>query len=142
MEQNLFPPSDNFIKELANRQGLAYTVGKQGLDRFYADNGKPIYPPNDGFVGNPKIETLTKNYIIDRYGRETGSFVAPKGTTYTERSLPKGSASKDYRVYKIKKDIELVLSGRTAAWFGESGGGWQYKLPDTISNLTDYLEEV
>lgn len=131
MEQNLFPPSDNFVKELANRQGFSYTVGKQGVDRFYYDDGRPIYPPNDGFVGKPKIETLIKNSIIvDRYGEDTGRFVAPKGTTYTERSLPKGSASKDYRVYKIKKDIELVLSGRTAAWFGEAGaaGSINYQI--------------
>mgnify|MGYP003590602093 CR=1 FL=1 len=143
MEQNLFPADDNFIKELAERNGMRYTVGKQGVDRFYSDDGWEIYPPNDGFIGKPKIETLTKNSIlIDRYGKETGSFVAPKGTTYTERALPKGSDSKEYHVYRVKQDIELVLSGQTAAWFGESGGGWQYKLPDRIANLRDYLEEV
>ena len=142
MEQNLFPPSDNFIKELANRQGLSYTVGKQGVDRFYADDGKPIYPPNDGFVGSPKIETLTKGSVIDRYGDANGSFVSPKGTKVGERALPIKSRNDAYRMYRIGKNVENVLSGRTAAWFDESGGGWQHKLPDKIFKLTEYLKEV
>lgn len=143
MEKNLFPADDNFIKELAERNSMIYTVGKQGVERFYSDDGRPIYPPNEGFIGKPKIETLTKNsIIIDRYGRETGSFVAPKGTSFGERALPKQSLEDKYYAYRVKQDIELVLSGRTAAWFGEVGGGWQHKLPDRILNLRDYLEEV
>ncbi|WP_367883037.1 glycohydrolase toxin TNT-related protein [Phascolarctobacterium faecium] len=35
-----------------------------------------------------------------------------------------------------------VLSGRTASWFSQPGGGWQYKLPGRIMNMADYLEEV
>ena len=32
-------------------------------------------------------------------------------------------------VFVIKKDIKDVLSGVAATWFGEPGGGTQYKLP-------------
>ena len=73
---------------------------------------------------------------------DTGRFVAIKGTSFGERALPKNSLNEEYFAYIVKQDIELVLSGRTAAWFGEVGGGWQYKLPDRILNLRDYLEEV
>ncbi len=45
------PLTDEFIKSIAENQGRAYTVGKIGEDRFYDDNGDPIYPLNNGAIG-------------------------------------------------------------------------------------------
>jgi hypothetical protein len=143
MEKNLFPPDDSFLGDIAKSQGLSYTLGKEGYARFLSDNGKALYPKNEGFLDVPAVETLKKGAIIvDRYGGSRGSFVSPAGTPVGERALPKETRTKEINAYKIKKDLPGVLSGRTAAWFEEPGGGWQYKLPGRVMDLTDYLEEV
>ena len=143
MERNLVPPSDSHLAAIAKSQGLSYTVGKQGYDRWFSDDNKPIYPMFDGFYGIFSTETLKAgSIIIDRYGKDTGNFVSPQGTAFGERSLPEKSKSDEYHIYRVKKDIPGVLSGRTAPWFGQPGGGWQYKFPGRIMNMTDYLEEV
>lgn len=143
MERNLIAPSDSHLAAIAKSQGLSYTVGKQGYDRWFSDDNKPIYPMFDGFYGIFSTETLKAgSIIIDRYGKDTGNFVSPQGTAFGERSLPEKSKSDEYHIYRVKKDIPGVLSGRTAPWFGQPGGGWQYKLPGRIMNMADYLEEV
>ena len=143
MERNLLPPTDSHLAAIAKSQGLSYTLGKRGAARWYSDDNKPIYPLYDGFYGSYGTETLKAgSVIVDRYGRDTGSFVSPQGTIFSERSLPPGSKNDEYHVYRVKKDITGVLSGRTAPWFGQTGGGWQYKLPNRIMELSDYLEEV
>lgn len=143
MSKNLFPPDDYFLKSIAESQGLRYTIGKQGYARFLSDSGRTLYPRNNGFSGGPVVETLKEGaLIVDRYGDSGGSFVSPRGTSIGERSLPIESRGDVYHVYRIKKDIEGVLSGRTGAWFEQPGGGWQYKLPNRIMDLSDYLEEV
>lgn len=144
-EKNLIPPTDKFIKSIADKYGVEYNIGKIGADRFYDENGDPIYPPNGGFVGTPKIVTLKAGTkLVDRYGRDSGSFVSPVNTPLEARALPKMDAAKlkEYHVYEIIKDVENVQAGITAPWFGEVGGGTQYKLPKAIKYLCDYLKEV
>ncbi|WP_293659609.1 TNT domain-containing protein [Phascolarctobacterium sp.] len=143
MSKNLFPPDDYFLKSIAESQGLRYTIGKQGYARFLSDSGRTLYPRNNGFSGTPITETLKKgSLIVDRYGGSRGSFVSPVGTPFAERALPKEAQNKSVHVYRINKDLPDVLSGRTAAWFEQPGGGWQYKLPGRVMDLTEYLEEV
>jgi hypothetical protein len=143
MRLNLLPPTDNFLAALAKERGLPYTLGKEGAERFYADNGKAILPPNRGFVGHPQEYVLAAGdyVIIDRYGPSTGKFVSPDGTEFSARSLPRMANKDDYHRYSVTKDLK-VLRGETAPWFGEKGGGVQYELPDGIQNLLDYLTEV
>ena len=77
LEKNLFPPTDTFIASIAQKYGMPYTKGKKGEDRFYSDDDEPIYPLNDGFIGEPKKITLKAGSIVlDRYGGEKGTFVA------------------------------------------------------------------
>ena len=143
MEKNLVPPTDEFIKTLADKQGLEYNLGKKGADRFYAENGSPIYPPNDGAIGNIKIITLRAgSQLVDRYGRTTGNFVSHQGTPQEQRSLSQDAKKQKVRVYRIVKDIENVGEGVIAPWFGDPGGGIQYKLPKSVKELSDYLERV
>lgn len=143
MSNNLFPPDDYFLQTIANDRQLSYTLGKEGYDRFSSDSGEALYPLNNGFVGTPITETLKKgSLIVDRYGGSRGSFVSPAGTPFAERALPKEAQNKSVHVYRINKDLPGVLSGRTAAWFEQPGGGWQYKLPGRVMDLTEYLEEV
>ena len=143
MAENLLPPTDEFIESIAKMYGMTYTKGKKGEDRFYSDEGKPIYPPNDGAVGTPKTIILKAgSIIVDRYGRDTGQYLSPMGTPYEQRSLPRGSKNCEYHVYQVVKDIENVQAAEISAWFGQPGGGIQYKLPKRIIELGGYLKEV
>ena len=47
----------------------------------------PYWPSNGGFQ-RVNIMTLRPGTIIDRYGPETGTYVAPAGVPFTQRSLP------------------------------------------------------
>lgn len=130
MAENLIPPTDEFIESIAKMYGMTYTKGKKGEDRFYSDDGRPIYPLNDGFVGEPeKITLKAGEMLVDRYGPVYGGYVSPKNVSFEERALPRTTKIEEYSVFVIKKDIKDVLSGVAAAWFGEPGKGTQYKLP-------------
>lgn len=143
MAENLIPPTDEFIESIAKMYGMTYTKGKKGEDRFYSDDGRPIYPLNDGFVGEPeKITLKAGEMLVDRYGPVYGGYVSPKNVSFEERALPRTTKIEEYCVFVIKKDIKDVLSGVAAAWFGEPGGGIQYKLPLGTKQLLKegYLE--
>ena len=144
MAKNLAPPTDSFIATIAKRYNMKYTLGKKGEDRFYSDDDEPIYPLNDGFVGEPKKITLKAgSVVLDRYGGEGGTFVATYGTALEMRALPRNSRKDfEYHIYIVIKDLEGVFVGETAPWFEQKGGGVQFKLPDRIKNLKPYLKEV
>lgn len=96
------------------------------------------YPDNDGFVEKPQPkETLKPGTRVDRFGAESGSFLAPLGTLYVQRSIPPDSLNtcqyepgvwkpNGYYQYEVKKDI-VVYSGTTAKYYGQPGGGKQYQ---------------
>ena len=143
MRMNLIPPTESFISQIAKQYGIEYTVGKKGDDIFYSDDGKPIYPMNDGAIGYQENATLKKGSIIlDRYGVSTGRFVSPEGTPMDDRALPRNTNFSNYHKYRVIKDLPNCMKSIIAAWFGKKGGGIQYKLPERIADLKDYLEEV
>ncbi|MFJ9951680.1 TNT domain-containing protein [Kitasatospora sp. NPDC091207] len=106
-----------------------------------ANNGGPgwIYPPANGYVTLPDgtpVEfeiTLYPNQNIDRFGSEYGSFLAPEGLPYANRSIPPQSLdstpapSCNYHDYKVLKPFN-VHAGPIAPWFGQPGYGLQYQL--------------
>ena len=144
MYYNFAPPTDEFIAELAAEQGVAYTPGKKGEARFYADDGRPIYPTNDGAVGVIVTVTLPSGDVLTRYGKPTGRYVSPDGMTFEQRALPSTTNEGDFHVYCVERSIDGVEKGRIAPWFGRLGGGIQYKLPDRIVTLMEasMLREV
>ena len=144
MYYNFAPPTDAFIAELAAEQGVAYTMGKKGEARFYADDGRPIYPSNDGAVGVIVTVTLPSGDVLTRYGKPTGRYVSPDGMTFEQRALPSTTSEGDFHVYCVERPIDGVQKGKIAPWFGRTGGGIQYKLPDRIVNLMEasMLREV
>ncbi|WP_196598131.1 TNT domain-containing protein [Pectinatus frisingensis] len=101
------------------------------------------WPKNDGFVGTPKDVTLQPGARIDRYGTESGYFVSPEGTPYSQRALAPESESKAYTVYEIVKPID-ALGGEIAPWFDQVGGGIQFRFSSTIEKLRagGYIREV
>ena len=135
MYYNFAPPTDAFIAELAAEQGVAYTPGKKGEARFYADDGRPIYPSNDGAVGVIVTVTLPAGDVLTRYGNPNGRYVSPDGMTFEQRALPSTTREGDFHVYLVERTIDNVQKGTIAPWFGRTGGGIQYRLPDRIVNL-------
>lgn len=141
---NQEPPTDDFIKYLATKQGKVYNVGKKGADRFYAEDGRAIYPPNNGGIGKPEPFTLKakKRIRVDRFGDNSGSYVSPLDTPPSQRAMSKHTNADEYHVFEVIKDIEVEKSV-VAPWFGEVGKGIQYKLPGKIHELLNtHLKEI
>jgi RHS repeat-associated protein len=107
------------------------------------EDGTPIYPANDDFEGVPEKTTLKPGDRFDRFGSPKGSFASPTGTPLAERSLPSSVTGTPVK-YRVIKPIENVQSGKIAPWFGQPGGGIQYKLPKSIEQLKaeKYIEEI
>ena len=106
-------------------------------------NNSIKWPSNNGFDGKPVKETLQPGKRIDRFGYENGNYFAAEGTPYGMRSLPQGSNTRPYHVYEVAKPFK-VKSGPTSPWFGEPGGGIQYKSTKTVQKLLDkgFIREV
>ena len=117
MEKNLFPPTDAFIASLAQKYGKTYTKGKKGEDRFYSDEGRPIYPPNNGAVGKEEKTLLPKGTVISRYGPNRGVFVSPA-------------------TFVLKNDVTCYKS-IVAPWFAQKGGGVQLRFTNSLQELLD-----
>lgn len=135
------------------RQLVGYRrTGWESVRRFLATYYDPAanggqggwrYPPDNGYViapnGRPEefTETLEPGRQIDRYGSEYGSFLAPRGLPYAERSIPPQSldgtpaAGCDYHAYQVLKPFE-VHAGPIAPWFAQPGWGEQFQLDDTL----------
>ncbi|WP_048908453.1 TNT domain-containing protein [Shewanella piezotolerans] len=89
--------------------------------------------------------TLRPGTIIDRYGPETGTYVAPAGVPFTQRSLPPEHINLPLTQYRVVRPIP-VYYGPATPHFGQFGGGIQYQLPNNVRSLRQgtkpYLELV
>ncbi|MCD0485316.1 TNT domain-containing protein [Streptacidiphilus sp. ASG 303] len=96
------------------------------------------YPPDDGFehdAGGHVIAaplTLHPGRLLDRFGNEFGSFLAPAGAKYGERSIPPSNLDTEdarypynYHLYRVKKDT-TVCAGPAAPAFEQPGQGVQF----------------
>lgn len=132
------------LSNLANRNGQPYNeANKHGDYVYYDDDGRPIYPPNDGAKGRQERKTLYPgDSLIDRYGKDNGFFLSPEGTPIGKRSLPTLSRSGEYHKYIVRGDLSVMMS-EILPWFGQPGGGIQYKTDVPIRELIGTsLEEV
>ncbi|MFD7029278.1 TNT domain-containing protein [Streptomyces sp. NPDC059917] len=103
------------------------------------ETGRWKYPPHDGFaelngVPDRTDDALPPGSLLDRFGPDSGSFLAPAGDPYPARSLPPqslrtrpGGAACDYHVYEVLRTLP-VRRGPAAPWFEQPGGGTQFKL--------------
>lgn len=101
------------------------------------------WPSNRGFLDEPVLSHLMPGTRVDRYGHEGGTFVAPEGTLWEQRSLPPSSLGKPYTEYEIVKPIP-AQSGWIAPWFRQIGGGIQYEFPVPVGKLVKnrFIERV
>lgn len=135
MAENLVPPTDEFIESIAKKYGMTYTKGKKGEDRFYSDDGKPIYPPNNGAIGKEEKTTLPKGTVVSRYGSNRGKYTSPDGTSLGERSLDKKTRyDNELHRFKLTEEFECI-EGVVAPWFDQVGRGIQYKFSKSIEQL-------
>lgn len=102
--------------------------------------------PNDGIEPGTlnRNQTLKAGTQIDRYGTEYGKYTSPTGTSYEARSLPYKKNPFMYNKYEVVKDINGVDSSTIAEAFGQTGGGVQYQLPQSVKDLVNagYLRRV
>ncbi|OHV30773.1 MULTISPECIES: TNT domain-containing protein [Pseudofrankia] len=107
---------------------------------FPATPGNWMYPPQNGYYlntdGSPvrAAMSLAPGQQIDRFGRTTGSFLAPRGTDYEDRSLPPTNLNDpanpggcNYHAYQVLRPI-TVYSGAIRPWFDQPGDGVQYQV--------------
>jgi len=100
------------------------------------NNGK--WPPNDGFKSKEVI-TLKKGTSIDRYDgddptKDRGKFASPTGADFSSRALPEKDKNRPQYDYTVEEDIE-VTAGEAIPWFGQEGGGTQYKTEESFKDL-------
>lgn len=106
----------------------------QPLNFFISSDGSMPWPPIDGFANQPANTILMPGTMLDRWGYDNGTFVSPIGVPISARSLKPGTTNNPYSVFLVRNPIE-VEAGEAAAWFGENGGGMQYRLPRAIEDL-------
>lgn len=114
------------------------------LDRYYISSlNRYRFPQDFGFAheggitnGRPLITTATLpvGFEVDRFGGETGAFLAPFGTPYEKRALPPSNLNTfqgdpahpcNYHVYRVTKAFQ-VDAGPAASAFQQIGLGRQY----------------
>ncbi|KAF7290801.1 hypothetical protein MIND_01321100 [Mycena indigotica] len=109
--------------------------------------GLPIEPAAQSQLEVPisGIQELERGMLLDRFGKETGQYLAPYGTPFSQRALPPASLNPpqganattryDYHIYRVLKPFD-VRSGPIAAWFDQPGQGTQYFVQNaTVAGL-------
>ncbi|SKP52322.1 TNT domain-containing protein [Mycobacteroides abscessus] len=119
------------------------------FDSQYGSAGARYWPPNDGFPPGyaPQPAHLPAGTIIDRFGGETGSYLAPDGAHFADRALMPESVGSQYHRYMITGEplppgLQIV-EGPVAPWFGQtpSPGATQYMIVGS-DGATPSVEEL
>ncbi|TWP44909.1 DUF4237 domain-containing protein [Lentzea tibetensis] len=71
---------------------------------------------------------------VDRYGDPTGNLAYVAGTPFPERSLVPSWVKRPYRVYRLRRPVE-VLTGVAVPWFEQPGGGTAYLFPKSLEDM-------
>ncbi|GKZ71279.1 hypothetical protein AnigIFM60653_008088 [Aspergillus niger] len=141
-----FQPAENFTEMFNDWVPLGGLCPKDWLctwanwtDYGFNTDGL-VYAPNKGFNGCPKNVTLEVGTLVDRFGREDGSYLAPVNTSYAQRSIGPSSLNKydnsplyNYWLFEVMEPFE-ALGGEILPWDGQPGGGWQW-----YANVTQLL---
>lgn len=114
---------------------VATKAVRPGTDLVKYEAYPPAATSPRGFVGGPVRDTLQPGTAISRYGGEGGTFASPAGTPFSARGLPPGHEALGESRYVFAQPLE-VDAGIAAYWQG-GGGGIQYDLPRSISDLVN-----
>ncbi|NTV96699.1 MAG: glycohydrolase toxin TNT-related protein, partial [Thiobacillus sp.] len=121
------------------------TMDEARAKGWRGEDGKWIWPGNDGFKGEPKTESLQVGTTLDRFGSDKGTFFAPAGTPLAERAMAPDTVGKNLTLtkYEVLKPLP-VAAGEIAPWFDQPGGGTQYKASLSAEELVKqgYLKKI
>jgi hypothetical protein len=100
------------------------------------------WPEPNGFVSY--TENMAEiGQIVDRYGPETGRFLAPEGTPYSHRGIPEGYT--EYHKYEVINPFPWKEGySKKSVEFKSEGGGYQYMTSKSIKELVaeGYLRRI
>ncbi|MFD7653119.1 glycohydrolase toxin TNT-related protein [Actinosynnema sp. NPDC059797] len=98
----------------------------------------PINPMNGEppltLFRHKKMVELPAGVEVDRFGDGTGNLVYAAGTPFPQRSLVPSWVNRPYRVYRLRRPVE-VLTGVAVPWFEQPGGGTAYLLPKAVDDM-------
>ena len=129
---------DNEINEAMSSSYEEGDLGPSHDDAEYGLDDGELDEINESFEANEDLAyddiiTIPKGTVLMRYSdahsndkTDTGRFLTDPGTSKEQLAL---DPSKEYTAhyYKVESDID-VHAGTARSWFGEEGGGVQYKL--------------
>ncbi|QFZ23370.1 TNT domain-containing protein [Saccharothrix syringae] len=81
-----------------------------------------------------KMTELPPGMEVDRFGDGSGNLVYAAGTPFPQRSLVPSWVNRPYRVYRLRRPVE-VLTGVAVPWFEQPGGGTAYLMPKSIDDM-------
>ncbi|MCS7483896.1 glycohydrolase toxin TNT-related protein [Umezawaea endophytica] len=100
--------------------------------------GWPIKPMNGEppltLFRHKKMVELPVGFEVDRFGEPAGNLVYAAGTPFEERSLVPSWINRAYRVYRLRRPVE-VLTGVAVPWFEQPGGGTAYLFPSSVEDM-------
>jgi len=117
-------------------ENIALGPDKTHPDAWRNPEDSTRWPANNGAVGEPKPIALETGTRFDRYGTNNGSYGAPESTPFGDRALAPGSEKEPYKVFEVIKQLPAEAA-ENAPWFGQPGGGIQFRFADKIQKLLD-----
>ena len=116
---------------------LRCTIGPTGTTCVPIDPKKPgercYWPPNNGCALPVTSHTFSVGATICRYGAPGGSYGAVPGTEFPKCSLPRDTDCSKYTCYEVTCPV-TAESCKIAPWFGQPGGGTQYKFTPPLGS--------
>ncbi|KZV94276.1 hypothetical protein EXIGLDRAFT_673159 [Exidia glandulosa HHB12029] len=131
---------------------------REFLDEHTDENGRFIYPQEEGFLLNATGAPIKRNIIlpvgtlVDRFGGEVNACLSPAFAPYIQRAIPpinlnppctpitppagRTLFTNNYNLYNVTRKIE-VIAGPIAPAFGQPGRGTQYKTSEDVATLVD-----
>ncbi|WP_354643725.1 TNT domain-containing protein [Kitasatospora camelliae] len=106
---------------------------------WYRDGNQWKYPDNRGFAERNGVldmheRTVDPGGTLDRFGADSGKYLATGGTPYAKRALPPDSLNGDgynYHCYVVNRGFR-VQTGHIAAGFAQPGFGHQQWLDPAL----------
>ncbi|SEP91529.1 Protein of unknown function [Lentzea xinjiangensis] len=132
--QQLPPPPPPLPGQVPVAAAVAAAVAQdEPSKRKFPISPLPGEPPLTLFRHKQMFE-LPAGTEVDRYGDQSGNLVYVAGTPFPERSLVPSWINRPYRVYRLRRPLE-VLTGVAVPWFEQPGGGTAYLLPKAVEEM-------
>jgi hypothetical protein len=152
---NGLPADDQQVQHLAADYD---PLGEDGNDRDWdrrflvrpaADGlaAEYAWPPSQSFpeggCDHGEAAVVAPGTVLDRFGGNDGRVFSVDGTPFRSRSLPPDRLTAGYHRYEVLRELPMWWS-RSAAWFGQSGGGVRYRAVYPAADLValGFLREI